>query len=70
MLLIIRIHGRIVGNACAKYRKQILIGVGDMHPDGICFQILCQFEQTKWQEVSHFEFDPDDTSQDSWEDCS
>ena len=29
-----RIHGRIVVNACVKYQKQILIGVGDMHPDG------------------------------------
>ena len=29
-----RIHGRIVVNACAKYRKKIFIGVGDMHPDG------------------------------------
>ena len=36
-----KIHGRIVGNACAKYRKNIFIGVGDMHPDGLNFQILC-----------------------------
>ena len=36
-----RIHGRIVVNACAKYRKTIFIGVGDMHPDGQIFQILC-----------------------------
>ena len=65
-----RIHRRIVVNACVKHRKKIFIGVGDMHPDGQNFQILCQFEQTKWREVGHFEFDPDDTSQDSWEDCS
>ena len=41
-----RIHGRVVVNACVKYRKKIFIGVGDMHPDGHNFQILCQFEQT------------------------
>ena len=29
-----RIHGRIVINACVKYRKKIFIGVGDIHPDG------------------------------------
>ena len=29
-----RIHGRIVKNACVKYRKKIFIGVGDIHPDG------------------------------------
>ena len=29
-----RINGRIVGNACVKYRKQIFIGVGDIHLDG------------------------------------
>ena len=29
-----RIHGRIVINACVKYRKKIFIGVGDNHPDG------------------------------------
>ena len=52
-------HGRIVVNACAKYRKKIFIGVGDMHPAGQHFQILCQFEQTKWWLVGHFEFDPD-----------
>ena len=34
-----RIHGRIVVNACVKYRKKIFIGVGDMHPDGQNFQI-------------------------------
>ena len=28
------IHGRIVVNACVKYRKKIFIGVGDIHPDG------------------------------------
>ena len=28
-----RIHERIVVRDCAKYRKQIFIGVGDMHPD-------------------------------------
>ena len=44
-----RIHGSIVVNACATYWKKILIGVGDMHPDGQNFQILCQFEQTKWR---------------------
>ena len=33
------IHGRIVVNACVKYRKKIFIGVGDMHPDGQNFQI-------------------------------
>ena len=27
------IHGRIVVNACVKYRKQIFISVGDIHPD-------------------------------------
>ena len=53
-----------------KYLKTISIGVGDMHPDSQNIQILCQFEQTKWRLVSHFEFDPDDTSQDSWEECS
>ena len=42
-----RIYGRIVGNACVKYRKQIFIGVGDIYPDGNLFQIFCQFEQTK-----------------------
>ena len=26
------------------------------------FQILCQFEQTKWRLVGHFELDPDETS--------
>ena len=29
-----RIHGRIVVNACVKYRKKIFIGVGDIPPDG------------------------------------
>ena len=29
-----RIHGRIVINACVKYRKKIFIGVGDIHLDG------------------------------------
>ena len=29
-----RIHGRIVINACVKYRKTIFIGVEDIHPDG------------------------------------
>ena len=28
------IHRRIVIHACVKYRKQIFIGVGDIHPDG------------------------------------
>ena len=28
-----RIYGMIVINACVKYRKQIFIGVGDIHPD-------------------------------------
>ena len=44
-----RIHGSIAVNDCAKYWKKILIGVGDMHPDRQNFQILCQFEQTKWR---------------------
>ena len=35
------IHRRIVGNACAKYRKKIFIGVGDMHLNRQHFQILC-----------------------------
>ena len=61
------IHGRIVVNACVKYRKKIFIGVGDIHPEGQNFQILCQFEQTK---CDKWEFDPYDTSQDPWEDCS
>ena len=30
-----------------KVSKKILIGVGDIHPDGQNFQIFCQFEQTK-----------------------
>ena len=42
-----RIHGRIVINACLKYRKEMFIGVGDIYPDGQHFQIFCQFEQTK-----------------------
>ena len=29
-----RIHKRNVVNACVKYREQIFIGVGDIHPDG------------------------------------
>ena len=41
------IHGKIEVNACAKCRKKIFIGVGDMHPDGQKFQKWCQFEQTK-----------------------
>ena len=47
LLVVIRIHGRIVVNACVKYRKQIFIGVGDIHPDGQNFQVFYQFEQTK-----------------------
>ena len=36
------------------------------------FQIFCQFEQTKTilANINHFKFDPDETSQDYWEDCS
>ena len=30
------------------YREEMLIGVGDIHPDGQHFQIFCQFEQTKY----------------------
>ena len=41
------IHGANVVNACVKYRKQICIGVGYIHPDGQNFQIFRQFEQTK-----------------------
>ena len=37
---------QVVVNACVKYRKQIFIGVGDIHPDGQNFQVFCQFEQT------------------------
>ena len=29
---------RIVVNACVNYRKQIFIGVGDIHPEGQHFQ--------------------------------
>ena len=29
-----RIHGRIVVNACVKYREKMFIGVWDIHPDG------------------------------------
>ena len=32
-----RIHGRIVINACVKYRKKIFIGFGDIHLDGQIF---------------------------------
>ena len=42
-----RIHGRIIINACVKYRKKIFIGVGDIHPEGQHFPIFCQIEQTK-----------------------
>ena len=37
----------IVVNACVEYQEEIVIGVGDTHPDGQHFQIFCQFEQTK-----------------------
>ena len=53
-----RIHGRIVINVCVKYREEMLIGVGDIHPDGQHFQIFCRL-------VAHYEFDPDETSQDT-----
>ena len=65
-----RIHGRIVVNTCVKYQKQVFIGVGDIYPDGQNVQIFCQFEQTKMTLIGHFEFDPDLTSQDKWEDCT
>ena len=42
-----RIHQGMVINACVEYRKEIFIGVRDIHPDGQNFQIFCQFEQTK-----------------------
>ena len=42
-----RIQGKIVVNACVEIREEMFIGVGDIHPEGIHFQILCQFEQTK-----------------------
>ena len=64
-----RIHGRIVVNACVKYGKPLFVGVGDIQPDGQIYQIFCQFEQTKWREFGHFQFDPDETSKDSSEDC-
>ena len=64
-----RIHRRIVVNACVENREEMFINVGDIHPDGQHFQIFCQFKPTKQQLVGHFEFDPDVTSQDSWEDC-
>ena len=60
----------MVVNACVQYREEMFIGVGDINPDGQNFQIFFQFEQTKWRLVGHFELDPDDTSQDSWEDCN
>ena len=41
------IHRRIVVNACAENREEMLIGVGDIYPDGQHFQIFCRFEQTK-----------------------
>ena len=50
--------------------KKCSLVLGDINPDGQNFQIFCQFEQTKWRYVGHFELDPDDTSQDSWEDCN
>ena len=59
-----------VVNACVEYREEMFIGVGDIHPDGQNFQIFCQFEQQKWREVYHFEFDPDKILQDSWGKCS
>ena len=37
----------MVVNACVEYREEMLISVGDIHPDGQHFQIFCQFEQTK-----------------------
>ena len=30
-----------------KVSEKIFVGVGDIHPDGQHFQILCQFKQTK-----------------------
>ena len=31
--------------ACVQYREEMLIGVGDINPDGQHFQIFCQFDK-------------------------
>ena len=54
---------------CKLSGNKYLLVLGDIHLDGQNFQIFCQFEQTKMVR-SHFKFDPDETLQDSWEDCS
>ena len=33
-----KMHGRIVVNACVKYRKPIFIGVGDIYPEGQIYE--------------------------------
>ena len=48
----------------------MFISVGDIHPDGQNFQIFCQFEQTKIGISQPLRIDPDETSHNSWEDCS
>ena len=60
----------MVVNACVQYREEMFTGVGDINPDGQHFQIFCQIEQTKMAISHHFLFDPDKTTQDSWEDDS
>ena len=34
------------------------------------FKYFVNLSKQKWRLVGHFEFDPDETSQDSWEDCN
>ena len=49
----------------------MFIDVGDIHSDRQHFHIFCQFEQTKNGDKSAIsKLDPDETTKDSWEDCS
>ena len=37
----------VVVNACAEYWVKMIIGIGDIHPDGQIFQTFCEFEEIK-----------------------
>ena len=48
------IYGRVVVNACVKYRKPITIGVGDIHPEETQFSNILSISAYKNGEKSTF----------------